>query len=74
MDIRVINKNNEIINVTNLSIKRTGRWIIGADVNGNIERIEEYENEEKAEDRLIAFGIAVENGGKLDLKTVLIRT
>lgn len=49
MDIRVINKKNEIINVSNKSIKRSGKWLIGIDSRGEVEQIEKFSSEEKAE-------------------------
>lgn len=49
MDIRIINSKEEVINVTNKSIKKMGKWIVGVDEKGEIGVIEEYCGEEEAE-------------------------
>lgn len=74
MDIRVINKANEIINVSSLSIKTSGKWLIGIDSGNNIVQIEEYGSEEEAENRLEAFGYAIEEGNRQKLESIVIRT
>ena len=49
MDIRFINKRNEIINATNSSIKVSDRYLIGENEEGKSKVIEEYEGREEAE-------------------------
>lgn len=48
MDIRFINKKNEIINASRLSIKRMRDSLIGINERNEVVLIEEYENEEEA--------------------------
>jgi len=43
MDIRFVNKNDEIINATKLSIKVNNRFLIGESVEGKTTIIEDYE-------------------------------
>lgn len=52
MDIRFVNRRNEIINVSNLSIKVMKRYLIGIDERKNVVEIEEYESEERAKEVL----------------------
>lgn len=52
MDIRFINKRNEIINASELSIKRMRKFLVGMDEENHIVEIEEYESEERAEEVL----------------------
>ena len=42
MDIRFVNKNDEIINATKLSIKVNNRFLIGESVEGKTTIIEDY--------------------------------
>lgn len=74
MDIRVINKNNEIINVTNLSIMAQGKWMVGMNDRGETVRIEEYENKEGAQDALERMSLAVEIAVEKDKENMLVRT
>lgn len=65
MDIRVINKENEIINVSNLSIKAMGKYLVGMTAEAKIVEIEEFRSEEKA--REILRGIAgIINGNECE--------
>lgn len=52
MDIRFINRRNEIINVSELSIKVIGSSLIGINAEQKIVEIERYESEEKAKEVL----------------------
>ncbi len=52
MDIRFINKENEIINCSRLSIKVIGESLIGIDAEKNVVCVERYESEEKAREIL----------------------
>ena len=74
MDIRIINKNYEIINVNNLSIMTMDKWLVGMNDRMETIKIEEYENKEKAKDRLIALGAAIEDAYGRNVKNLLIRT
>lgn len=74
MDIRVINKNKEIVNVSRLSITVQGKWLIGLTERGETVRIEEYESKEEAQDRLEAFGMAIEAAMENKQENVLIKT
>ena len=49
MDIRFINSKNELINVSNLSIKVINNSLVGIDVEKNVVVIEDYEHKEETE-------------------------
>ena len=51
MDIRFINKNNEIINASRLSIKVIGDCLIGYNEENDAITIQRYDNNEEAETR-----------------------
>jgi hypothetical protein len=74
MDIRVINKAKEIVNVSRLSITTQGKWLIGLTERGETVRIEEYESKEEAQDRLEAFGMKIEAAMENKQENVLIKT
>lgn len=48
MDIRIINRDGELINVSRLSLKVIGRSLIGIDEEKNVVNVESYESEEEA--------------------------
>ncbi len=52
MDIRIINRDGELINVSRLSLKVIGRSLIGIDEENNVVNVESYESEEKAREVL----------------------
>lgn len=66
MDIRFINRECNIVNVTNLSILREGMYLIGMNERGNKIVMEKYESEEEAKDKIRIIGnniiIATRNG------------
>ena len=66
MDIRFINREGNIVNVTNLSILREGRYLIGMNEKGDKIVAEKYESEEEAKDKIRIIGnniiIATRNG------------
>ena len=66
MDIRFINREGNIVNVTNLSILREGMYLIGMNERGNKIVMEKYESEEEAKDKIRIIGnniiIATRNG------------
>ena len=65
MDIRIINSKDEIINVSELSIKVMGRWLVGMTADAKIVEIEEYEGEKKAKE--VLRGIAgIINGNECE--------
>lgn len=74
MDIRIINKDNEIINVTNLSIMTSANWLIGMNDKGETVRIEQYESKEEAKDNLEKLGMVLEEAHKDNVTDFLIRT
>ena len=67
MDIRFVNKRNQIINASKLSIMTSGNYLIGMNDRGNQVIIEECESKEKAEAMMkiiimrIDIGYAVDN-------------
>lgn len=48
MDIRIINRDGELINVSRLSLKVIGRSLIGINEKQEVVNVETYESEEKA--------------------------
>lgn len=48
MDIRIINRDGELINVSKLSLKVIGRSLIGISEKQEVVNVETYESEEKA--------------------------
>lgn len=52
MDIRIINRDGELINVSRLSIKVIGRSLIGINEKQEVMNVETYESEEKAREVL----------------------
>lgn len=48
MDIRIINRDGELINVSRLSLKVIGRSLIGIDEEKNVVNVESYGSEEEA--------------------------
>lgn len=56
MDIRFINRECNIVNVTNLSILREGMYLIGMNERGNKIVMEKYESEEEAKEKIRIIG------------------
>lgn len=52
MDIRIINRDGELINVSRLSLKVIGRSLIGISEKQDVVNIETYESEEEAREVL----------------------
>lgn len=65
MDIRIINKKDEIINCSELSIKIMNNFLIGIDAEKNIVNIEEYGSEEEAREILRGIG-SIFDGNKME--------
>lgn len=56
MDIRFINREGNIVNLTNLSILREGMYLIGMNERGDKIVMEKYESEEEAKDKIRIIG------------------
>ena len=56
MDIRFINREGNIVNLTNLSILREGRYLIGMNERGDKIVAEKYESEEEAKEKIRIIG------------------
>ena len=52
MDIRIINREGELINVSRLSLKVIGRSLIGISEKQDVVNVETYESEEEAREVL----------------------
>lgn len=52
MDIRIINREGELINVSKLSLKVIGRSLIGISEKQEVVNVETYENEKEAREVL----------------------
>ena len=52
MDIRIINRDGELINVSRLSLKVIGRSLIGINEKQEVVNVENYESEEEAREVL----------------------
>ena len=75
MDIRVINKKNEIVNLSNMDkIMVSGKWIVGINDKGECMQIEEFESEEEAKERLEGLGRAIEYASESELEGMVLRT
>lgn len=74
MDIRIINKKDEIINVTNLSIMCMDKWLVGINDRLETTKIEEYGDKEEAKENLKKIGLAIEEAHEREVKNFLIRT
>lgn len=74
MDIRFINKKDEIINASRLSIKVMGSHLIGINERQEIIVIEEYENEEKARESMKQIIDGVIKANEEEYEGIVIRT
>ena len=75
MDIRIINREKEIINVSKLSIMARDKWLIGVNEKKETITIEEYKDKEEAERALIKIGKEIESRHKRIIKRdVIIHT
>ena len=72
MDIRFVNKNDEIINATKLSIKVNNRFLIGESVEGKTTIIEDYETWGEAKDVLRKIGDALLNDKEISQEEIII--
>lgn len=72
MDIRFVNKRNEIINATNLSIKVNNRYLIGESVEGKTTIIEDYATWLEASDVLKQIADTLLNEKDLSQEEIII--
>lgn len=72
MDIRFVNKRNEIINATNLSIKVNDRYLVGETAECKTIIIEIYNNLEESSDVLRQIGKTLMNGENLSAEEIII--
>ena len=72
MDIRFINEAGNIINATNLSINRSGNFLIGMNDRGNQIVIQDYENKEEAIEEIKRVTKIIENEVLTESENVLI--
>ena len=72
MDIRFINKENEIINASRLSIKVMGSHLIGINERQDIIVIEEYENEKEGKESMKKIIEAVKKGNIGEYESIII--
>lgn len=74
MDIRIINSENEIINVTDLSIKVIKDSLVGINEKQEVIPIQKYESEEKAKELLETMGEIITTATKQQQKSIIIRS
>jgi len=75
MEIRIINRNREIVNVSNMAVITTmSRWIVGINDRGETTKIEEYGDEVEAKRELKKMGKRIELKSELEIENVIIRT
>lgn len=72
MDIRFVNKRNEIINATNLSIKVNDRYLVGESVEGKTTIIEDYTTWLEASDVLRQIADTLLNEKDLSQEEIII--
>lgn len=72
MDIRFVNKRNEIINATKLSIKVNNRYLIGESVEGKTTIIEDYATWLEASDVLRQIADTLLNEKDLSQEEIII--
>lgn len=72
MDIRFINKKEEIINASRLSIKVMGSHLIGINERQEIIIIEEYKSEEEAKEEMEKIIEAVKKGTIEEYESIII--
>lgn len=72
MDIRFINKKEEIINASRLSIKVMGSHLIGINERQEIIIIEEYKSEEEAKEEMKKIIEAVKKGNIEEYESIII--
>lgn len=72
MDIRFVNKRDEIINATNLSIKVNDRYLVGESVEGKTTIIEDYTTWLEASDVLRQIADTLLNEKDLSQEEIII--
>lgn len=72
MDIRIINSKREIINVSNLSIKRVNNCLVGINERNEVVLIDEFGSVEEAEKRLYLIGEIIIAADKEKSDVVLV--
>ena len=72
MDIRFINREGNIVNLTNLSILREGRYLIGMNEKGDKIVAEKYESEEEAKEKIGIIGNNLRTATILGKKAITI--
>lgn len=74
MDIRIINSEDEIINVTNLSIKVIKDSLVGINERQEVIPIEKFGTEKEAKERLETMGEIITTATKQQQKAIVIKS
>lgn len=74
MDIRIINSEKEIINVTNLSIKVIKDSLVGINERQEVIPIEKFNTEEEAKERMETMGEIITTATKQQQKAIVIKS
>lgn len=72
MDVRIVNKKREIVNVSELSVGLMGKWLVGRNERKEVVQIEEYESEEEAKKVLEEIVEYVKRGTKKRYGAIVI--
>ena len=74
MDIRMINKKDEVINVSSLHLKVINNWLVAMNNEEKAIVIETYENAEEAHEALVHTWEMIEMANKQGLQSITIHT
>lgn len=75
MEIRIINRNREIVNISNMAvITAMSRWIVGINDRGETTKIEKYGDEVEAKRALKEIGKIIVARNEFNVESVIIKT
>ena len=72
MDIRVVNRGNEVINVSRLNIMAEGKYILGKSEKNDVVVVERFESEEKAKEEMSKVIWVIEKANEVKQESIII--
>lgn len=72
MEIRVINKEKAIVNVSSLSIMAEGRYIVGKNERNDVIVVEKFGSEEEAEEVMEKVIWVIEKANEVDKESLIL--
>ncbi len=72
MEIRVINKEKAIVNVSSLSIVAEGRYIVGKNERNDVIVVEKFGSEEEAEEAMEKVIWVIEKANEVNKESVIL--